>query len=109
MLFVSGFVWILCVVLNFLMTPLAIWGAVTAPLTDIALSIGMNPEALYMIIYHACDQIILPYENVYYLIFFSFGAMKLSDFAKGMGVKMLVNFIFVMVLLVPFWMITGVL
>lgn len=109
MLFVSGFVWVLCVVLNFLMTPLAIWGAVTAPLTDIALSIGMNPEALYMIIYHACDQIILPYENVYYLIFFSFGAMKLSDFAKGMGVKMLVNFIFVMVLLVPFWMITGVL
>lgn len=107
MWFVAGFVWILCVVLNFLMTPLAIWGAVTAPLTSIALSIGINPEALYMVIYHACDQIIFPYENVYYLIFFSFGAMKLSHFAKGMAVKMLVNFIFVMGILVPYWMLIG--
>lgn len=105
--FVAGFVWILCVILNFLMTPLAIWGAVTAPLTAIALSIGMNPEALYMIIYHACDQILLPYENVYYLIFFSFGAMKLVDFAKGMAIKMLLNFIFVMAILVPYWNLIG--
>lgn len=109
MLFVCGFVWLLCMVLNFLLTPLAIWGALTVPLTEIALSIGLNPEALYMVIYHACDQIILPYENVYYLIFFSFGAMKLADFAKGMAVKMAVNFIFVMVSLIPYWYLVQVL
>ena len=109
MLFVCGFVWLLCMVLNFLLTPLAIWGALTVPLTEIALSIGLNPEALYMVIYHACDQIILPYENVYYLIFFSFGAMKLADFAKGMAVKMAVNFIFVMVFLIPYWYLVQVL
>ncbi|RYD04905.1 hypothetical protein N752_12015 [Desulforamulus aquiferis] len=68
-----GLVWLLCVVSNFLLTPLAIFAAFTVPLTEVALKLDINPMAFYYTIFHGCDQIIMPYEYALVLIFFSFG------------------------------------
>jgi len=93
--------------LNFLMTPLAIMSAFTLPLTQIAMNFGINPAAMYMFIQMAIDQIILPYEYVLYLIFFSFGLVKLSDFAKFQAAKTILAVIFFFVILLPFWRMIG--
>jgi len=68
-----GLVWLLCVIANFLMTPLAIMAAFSAPLTEVALNLGLDPLAFYYTIFHAVDQIIFPYEYILYLIYFAFG------------------------------------
>lgn len=105
--FVLFFVWGMCVVLNFIMTPLAIMGAFSGPLAQIAMNLGINPDAMFMVIYHGVDQIIMPYEYALYLIFVSFGLIRLGDFIKLCSVKMVVNLIFVMVILIPYWRLIG--
>lgn len=97
------FVWVLFFLMNFLLTPLAMQAAFTGPLTQIAISLGIEPMTLYYIIMNGCDQIVLPYEYALYLIFFSFGMIKIGDFAKLMSSKVVVNFILVFALLVPYW------
>lgn len=105
--FVMMFVWVLVMLLNFLLTPLAIQAAFTGPLVEIVSELSINPQALYILIKHACDQVILPYEYAQYLIYFSFGLIPLKDFMKLQGVKMIVSFFFVLLILLPFWRVIG--
>nr|WP_277995545.1 SLC13 family permease [Desulfitibacter alkalitolerans] len=102
-------VWLLCVIANFLLTPLAIMASLTAPLTQVALDLGINPVVIYYTIFHGVDQIILPYEYVLYLIFFTFGLIRLTDFMKIFGIKMVLNLIFLLVILIPYWKLIGLL
>ena len=100
---IMGLVWLLVMLVNFLLTPLAIQSTFTVPLTQIALAVGINPEAMWMAILHGSDQILLPYEYPLYMLFFSFGLMHLKDFSKFFGVKMVINLIFLVAVLVPYW------
>lgn len=102
-----AFEWILLVGCNFLLTPLAMQAAFTVPLVQIGMSLGINPMAVYYIMLHGCDQIIMPYEYALYLIFFSFGLIHIKDFMKVMGAKMVLDAIFVFALLIPFWKLVG--
>lgn len=97
------FIWVLFMLMNFLLTPLAMEAAFTTPLVEIALQLGIDPKLVYYIILNGADQVLLPYEYALYLIFFSFGMIKVGDFAKIMGIKMVINFAIVFALLVPFW------
>ena len=102
-------IWLFGVVANFLLTPIAILAAFSAPVTQIALDLGINPLGALYVLMNTLDQIILPYEYVNYLIFFSFGVMSMKDFAKIMGVKMIVGVIFLVTILFGWWNIIGVL
>lgn len=101
--------WILAVVLNFLLTPMAAMASLGAPLTDIALGMGINPQALIYTFYNGLDQVILPYEYAIYLLYFSFGMLTMKDFMKFFSVKMLCSFIYIMLLAVPYWKLIGLL
>ncbi len=101
------FVWFLFFTCNFLMTPLAMEAAFTQPLTEICINLGIDPMSLYYVIMSGVDQVVLPYEYALYLIFFSFGMVKVGDFAKIMSVKIVVNFILVFGLLIPYWNMMG--
>ncbi|MCO1602064.1 SLC13 family permease [Desulfosporosinus nitroreducens] len=106
-MFIFGTIYAMVFSLNFLMTPLAIMSAFTLPLTQIAMSFGINPAAWYMFMQISFDSIILPYQYVLYLIFFSFGIVKLSDFVKFQAAKTVLTMIFVFVILIPFWRLIG--
>ncbi|MGI6226912.1 MAG: SLC13 family permease [Peptococcales bacterium] len=106
---VIGLVWLLCVVANFLMTPLAIMASFSAPLAQIALSLGIDPLPFFYTIAQGCDQIIFPYEYALYLIFVSFGLIHLRDFIKIFSIKMALNIVFLLAILVPYWKIIGLL
>jgi sodium-dependent dicarboxylate transporter 2/3/5 len=104
-----AFVWFLAVAANFLMTPLAIWAAFSAPLAKLAISLGIDPRAFFYTIFQGTDQIILPYEYILVLIFFSFGLIRVKDFARFFSVKMVFNIIFIAVIMVPYWKLIGLL
>lgn len=101
MVYVSYFI------LNFFMTPMAITVAFTLPLAQIAMDIVLNPIFLYMVMGNASDQILLPYEVVLWLVYFSFGMISTKDFVKFMSLKTVVNAFFVFCLLIPWWYISG--
>lgn len=100
-------VWLLIVLVNFLLTPLAIQSTFTVPLTAIAMQIGINPEAMWMVILHGSDQILLPYEYPLYMLFFSYGLMTTKDFSKFFGSKMVINFLFLIAIFIPYWKLIG--
>lgn len=104
-----GLVWFLSVAANFLMTPLAIWAAFSAPLAKLAMDLGIDPRAFFYAIFQGTDQILLPYEYILVLVFFSFGLITVKDFAKFFSVKMVLSIIFVAVVMVPWWNLIGLL
>ena len=107
--FVLFLVYIGYFVLNFIMTPMAITVTFTLPLAQVAMDIGMNPVALYILMGNASDQILLPYEVVLWLVYFSFGMMQMKDFIKFMSVKTVINMLFMFLFMIPWWKISGVL
>lgn len=97
------FVWLLFFLCNFLLTPLAMMAAFTQPLTEIAINLGIDPLTVYFIITSGLDQIVFPYEYALYLLVFAFGMIKMGDFVKAMIFKILLNFVIVFALLIPYW------
>lgn len=99
--------WVWLVACNFVMTPLAMEAAFTIPLATIGSTMGLNPMAVYYFMVSSVDQIIMPYEYALYMVSFAFGIIRLTDFMKIMGIKMVVNFIIAFALLLPWWNFIG--
>lgn len=94
-------------VLNFIMTPMAINVTFAMPLAQVAQDIGMNPTALYILMNEASDQVLMPYESVIYLIYFSFGMIYMKDFIKFMSLKTVAHVVCMFLLVIPWWIFTG--
>lgn len=101
-------IWIFGVFANFILTPSAILASFSAPIAQIAIDLGINQLAAAYALYYSTDQILLAYESVPYLIFFTFGLMSVKDFAKIMGLKMLLQLIFLLLIFIPYWHLIGV-
>lgn len=99
--------WVLLVLCNFVMTPLAMEAAFTIPFATIGASLDLNPMAVYYFMVSSVDQIIMPYEYALYLVSFAFGIIRLTDFMKLMSIKMAVNLIIAFAILLPWWKFIG--
>ncbi len=106
---VIALTWVLGVLVNFCLTPLAAMSSLGGPLTEIALSLSMDPHAILYAFNQGLDQLLFPYEYAIYLVYFSFGMIPMKDFIKFGAVKMVLSFVFMMVAAVPFWMFVGLL
>lgn len=95
------------VILNFLLTPMAIMAGFTTTYLQIAQALNINPYVIYSIIGLGTDQILFPYEYALYMLYFSLGYIKMSDFIKYFGAKMLMCSILLPLVMIPFWKITG--
>lgn len=104
-----GIIFGITFVLNFFMTPLAIWSLMTVPLCDIALNIGMSIRPVCYALVMCSEAIVLPYEYVPYLIVYSFGMISMGDFLKLNVIRCILYLIGFMALLVPYWMLIGIL
>lgn len=101
--------WVIAVLANFVLTPLAAMASFGVPLTNIALSLNMEPYSLLYAFNYGLDQVLFPYEYAIYLIYFSFGMLTMKDFIKFFSTKMLLSFLFLMILVVPYWKLIGLL
>ncbi|AET70363.1 di-/tricarboxylate transporter [Desulfosporosinus orientis DSM 765] len=102
-------VWLLAVMLNFLLTPLAAMATLAVPLVQVAVDLGISPYPLMYTFFQGLDQVILPYEYALYLVFFSFGLIYLKDFMKVFAWKMLICGVYLLVVGVPYWILIGLL
>lgn len=104
-----GTVFIISTVLNFILTPLAIITMFAVPVAQMAASIGIDPMAAASTLYFSVEAIFMPHESTGYLLLFSFGMMTMNDFIKLQSIKSIWIFIVFMVIVIPYWMVTGLL
>lgn len=91
------------------MTPFALLAALSAPLTQLSINMGINYLPVWYTLYHSTSLFILPYEYVAYLFMFSFGMMKTKDFIKVYSAKSICLVIFILVIAIPYWKLIGIL
>jgi len=93
--------------MNFLMTPLAEIAAFTAPLTQICVDLGFNVETMFYTFWQGVGQVLLPYEVAPFLIVAAFANISVKDFAKIMGLKFILNTIFLSTFGFGYWKFIG--
>lgn len=101
--------WLLAVVLNVMMTPLAAIATFSLPIAQIALDYGISPLPIFYAFFQGLDQVFLPYEYLNYLFAFAFGLVTTKQFLSFFSVKMLLNIVYLLLIAVPFWMVIGLL
>lgn len=94
-------------VLNFFMTPMAIFPLVAGPLCALAVDAGMSAQPFLYAINACSEAILLPYEYVPYLIIFSFGMMSTVDFLKTNILRSVIFFAGILFIMLPYWQILG--
>ena len=104
----AGAAALLGTVLNFLLTPLAMMGVGTAPLVEIASSMGINPLLGLYAFYLSCNLVFLPYESTAFLVFYSFGTVKLKHFVQICAAKFIFFMLWMLVVMIPYWNLIGV-
>lgn len=104
---IVAMIFILMFVCNFLLTPMALYSAFTVPLTQIAGSLGIPALVTSYIVFSTATEIILPYEWAYGLFYFSFGLMKIKDFAQIFGTKAVLALIWLLAVMMPYWKLIG--
>lgn len=92
---------------NIILTPFAIYSTLTVPLTQIGLTIGVNPAAVAMTVLIASDIYFFPHETTALVIMYSFGMIRMAEFIKLAAIKSIVSIVFFLAILIPYWMLTG--
>ncbi len=100
-------IWVLAVLLNLMLTPLAAIAAFSLPLVQIAMSVGIDPTPALYVFMQGLDQVFMPYEFANYLFMFSFGVVSMKEFITFCSTKMLINIVYIMLLAIPFWKLLG--
>ena len=100
-------VFVVGVLLNLLLTPLAVVAGFSEPIVQIAQGLNMSPLAPLYSLYVSMDQVFFPYEYLQYLIFYAFGLIYMKDFIKMMTFKSVLAFLFFVFLMVPWWKVIG--
>jgi len=93
--------------LNFLMTPVAIFALIIGPVCLLATNLGMNPVGFAYAVNVCTEAIIFPYEFVPYLIVYGFGMITMNDFIKANIIRSAIFFVGVLAIMVPFWTLLG--
>lgn len=70
-------IYIIGVLLNLMMTPLAILAGFSEPIAQVTGALGMNPLGAQYALSVAFDQVFMPYEYMNYLLFYAFGMIKM--------------------------------
>lgn len=102
-------VYAIAVFANFFMTPLAEIATFGAPIAQICQSLGFNLNTMISSFFHGTQQLLFPYETAVYLVAFSMGVMKLNDFTLIMGIKMILNTLFLVTVGFAYWTFIGIL
>lgn len=96
--------------LNFIMTPMAIYSSMLAPITAITMNIPgvLDVFPLLASVIVGVQNILLPHEIAYALMLYSFGVIELKDFTKIFGIKAVLAFSW-MFIAVGYWKLIGLL
>lgn len=105
--YIAG-IWGVSTVANLLLTPVAVTTALGVPLMQIGVDLGINPLTTLFTILQNTSNVFMPHENSAYLLFFAFGLFTMRDFVKFNAIRMGMHFIFMMLIMVPYWYLIGI-
>ncbi len=97
------------VILNFLMTPLAVLATFGLPFAQICQDLNFNLEPMFYVFYQGTAQLWMPYETAVYLVAFSLGLIQIKDFAYIMTIKFVINVLFLVTFGMAWWSAIGIL
>ncbi len=99
---------ILGIIMNILMTPLAMQVMFPGPLASMGMGLGITyPLLPFMAMFFANDMVFFPYENAYLLVLFGFGALSTKEFLSYNLIKMAATLVLFWVLVLPYWYLIG--
>ena len=101
------FSYVLGVIVNFLLTPMAAMTALSQPLADIAAALGVSAKATLLAFCAGLEQYALPYEIGALTTAFALGCITMKDFLKVGLAKMALVTVFMLVIVIPYWMLIG--
>lgn len=93
--------------MNLLLTPLAAFSAMTVPLTELALEIGVNPIPVMYGFSYGLEQYIFPYEYAVLLFFYATGWVNLRHIMLVFFVRFIVALVFLAGVAYPYWQMLG--
>ena len=88
---------------NFLLTPLAATVSLTSPIVELGVQMGIEPRILYFCFKYGFDNYLFPYEYAVLLLFYSFGYMHFGSMIKVLAVRMFITIPFLLLIAIPFW------
>lgn len=91
------------VVANFLLTPLAATASLTSPLVELGLELGVEPKIIYLAFQIGLDNYIFPYEFAVVLLFYSFGYIHFGSMVKVLAIRMIMAIPFLLAVAIPYW------
>ena len=100
-------IWVLGFLLNFAMTPVAIYAAFAEPVAQLAYQLGLNVSVAMYTLMDGAYQLLLPYENTGYLFYYGLGYISLKDFVKSCGIMAVLALVYHFVIIIPYWMLIG--
>lgn len=98
---------ILAVVANFALTPLAIVFTLTEAITNMALAFGYNPLPIAYALCFGTDVYIFPYEYAILLMCTGFGLMDNKLLIKALCLRTLGAFGILFLVSIPYWYLIG--
>lgn len=94
--------------MNFLLTPLAAFSAMTVPLTELALEVGVSPIPVMYAFSYGLEQYLFPYEYAVLLFFYATGWVHLRHIMLVFFVRFIVAFVLLAAVAYPYWNMLGV-
>ncbi len=108
LLLICAVVFILSFLLNFVMTPMAMFASLSTPLAQIAVTLSLPIYPVMLSFLLGANQALLPYEIAKFLVFYAFGLFSFKDFAKLYGARTVIYFVWMLVVMVPYWKLIGI-
>lgn len=102
-------VYFFVVIFNFMMTPMAMVASFVAPVTQIAVDMGIDPYAVLYAFDRGCYNILLPYEAALVAAFVAFGNTRMDLFMKIWGTKIFLGAAYLFLIACPYWRLIGIL
>lgn len=93
--------------MNFLLTPLGYFSAFSSVLGSLYRSLGYNVLLGLFVFQYTSDAVVLPYENMAYLVYFSFAMFGIRDFAKLYALKIPMQILFICTVMMAWWRFIG--
>lgn len=93
--------------LNFAMTPVAMLAGFSGMFYSIFVSMGIDPLAAIFTFNYSTDMVLLPYEYVTFLLFFSMGCISVKQFFKYHALKCITFVLFFAAIIIPYWYLIG--
>lgn len=101
--------YVISVLLNFLMTPLAEVAALGLPFAQICADLNFSLQPMFYVLFQGTYQAWMPYEIATYLVAFSLGYIYLKDFVWIMTIKFVIQTVFLATAGVAWWSFIGIL